>query len=556
MKTSSMLVTLLLASVASSALAQPPVGAVGQLQQIPAAPPPLKAIPDIRVQRSHPASEPEAGGARVVVKSLRVTGATLFSEAELIAATNFRSGQDLDLAGLRAMAERISDFYGRHGYFVAQAYLPAQDINDGTVMIAVIEGRYGKVAHNNQAPVSERVVRGALAGLNSGDPVATAPLQRRLLLLSDLSGVAVKSTLTPGDTVGTSDILFDLMAGPRLTGSVEADNAGNRYTGVYRGGGTITFNEPTGQGDMATLRLLTAGEGLTYIRGAYQARVGAATVGLAYVRLAYSLGREYASLDATGTLDAPSLYGSYPLIRSRDTNLNLTGELALKRSEDMVGATSSETRKSDRVATLGLAGDRQDRVLGGGWTSFSVAAVLGDLDIPTPDVAATDALTARTAGAYQKVSFEVSRLQTMGGPVSLYGQVRGQLASKNLDSSEKMELGGADGVRAYPEGEAYGDEGYVASVEARVRLSAPSERLGGQLQALTFIDHGTVSASRFPWGDGPNRRTLSAIGAGLSWAGRHGVTAKASYAIKVGEGRTLSGPDRAGRLWISLSKSF
>ena len=29
------------------------------------------------------------------------------------------------------MAARIADYYHRSGYFVAQAYLPAQDIKDG-----------------------------------------------------------------------------------------------------------------------------------------------------------------------------------------------------------------------------------------------------------------------------------------------------------------------------------------------------------------------------------------------------------------------------------------
>ena len=41
--------------------------------------------------------------------------------------------------------------------------------------------------------------------------------------------------------------------------------------------------------------------------------------------------------------------------------------------------------------------------------------------------------------------------------VSLFASVNGQLASKDLDSSEKMVLGGMYAVRAYPEGEAYAD---------------------------------------------------------------------------------------------------
>ena len=36
-------------------------------------------------------------------------------------------------------------YYRAHGYFVARAYLPAQDITGGEVEIAVLEGRIGTV---------------------------------------------------------------------------------------------------------------------------------------------------------------------------------------------------------------------------------------------------------------------------------------------------------------------------------------------------------------------------------------------------------------------------
>src|SRR5579859_3073528 len=252
------LLTIALLAVGQGALAQP-VGVGSQLQQIPPAPAQPKSIPDIRIERGSPPKGSPPVGPKILVRTLHVTGQTRFTEAELIAAANFRPGTELDLAGLRAMAARISDFYNRRGYFVAQAYLPAQDIHDGAVTIAVVEGHYGKVALANQARVSSGLARSILAGLDTGDIVTTAPLERRLLLLSDLPGVTVKSTLRPGETEGTSDLLVDLTPGRRITGSLEADNAGNRYTGEYRGGGTVNFNEVTGHGDVASLRLLTAG---------------------------------------------------------------------------------------------------------------------------------------------------------------------------------------------------------------------------------------------------------------------------------------------------------
>jgi hemolysin activation/secretion protein len=549
------LLAVALLAAGPSAMAQPSVGR-GQIQQIPPAPEQPRSIPDIRIERGQAPAAPAAAGERIVVRSLHVTGATRFSEGELIAATGFQPGAELDLGGLRALAARISEFYGRHGYFVAQAYLPAQNIAEGAVTIAVIEGHYGKIGLDNQTNVSNGLARSVLAGLDPGDLVYNPPLERRLLLLSDLPGVKVRSTLSPGDEVGTSDLLVGLTPGRRVTGSLEADNGGNRYTGVYRGGGAINFNEPFGIGDVASLRGLTTGSGLNYLRGAYQARVQNATIGVSYAYLNYELGKEFKPLDAHGTTRIASLYGSYPLIRSYDTNLYALGDVSNKRFTDEVDSIPATAKRESNVVTLGLAGDHHDQIGGGGWNTYSVAWGLGDLDIKTPVVRAIDATTARTNGSFQKVNLEAARLQALAGPFTLYGHAEAQFASKNLDSSEKMELGGMYGVRAYPEGEAYGDEGYLLSAEARMRLAALSERMGGNVQAFGFVDHGHIKINKDPWFAGDNSRTLSAAGLGLSWADAHGLMIKAAYAFKLGDERAISAPDKSGRLWVQVSKYF
>jgi len=548
------LATFALLAASQDALAQQSLSAGAQLQQIPPVQAPQRSIPDIRVERHETPAAPGPTGPAVMVNSLHVTGQTLFPEAELIAATGFQPGRQLSLSELRTMAAKITSFYNRRGYFVAQAYLPAQDVKDGAVTIAVIEGRYGKIVIRNRTNLSNGLIRSILSGLNSGDPVTTAPLERRLLILSDIPGVRVRSTLVPGDAVGASDLIVEVTPGRRVTGVIEADNAGNRYTGEYRAGATVNFNDVFGQGDMASVRALSSFDGLNYIRGSYQAQVGDATVGVAYAALNYRLHKEFASLDARGTAQIASLFASYPLIRSYNDNLYVMVDLDAKTFQDKVGAVTSVTDKRAGVATVGLYGDHHDTLWGGGWNTYSVYGSYGSLDIRTPAARLADAATARTNGGYGKLTFDVSRLQTIAGPLSLYGDVRGQIASKNLDISEKMELGGAYGVRAYPEGEAYGDEGYLASLEARWRL--PPWRLPGQLQAIAFVDTGTVYSAKSPWFVGHNRETRSGAGVGLIWADNNNFVIKATYAHRLGDTPVASGPDSSGRFWIQVAKFF
>jgi hemolysin activation/secretion protein len=546
----SKLIPCALLAMSHSVFAQQLPTAGSQMQQIPPAPMPQKTAPKVMLAPvGAAATAPDATGVKIVVKRLSVSGSKVYSEAELLAVTGFAAGSELSLADLRAMAAKIAAFYHRNGYFLAQAFLPAQDIKDGAVTIAVLDGRYGKVTLRNGSGVSDEVANGLLGGLNTGDAVTVEPLENRLLLLSDLPGVQVKSTLVPGASVGASDLIVDLTPGQRVSGSIDADNAGNRYTGANRIGATVNLNDPTGHGDVATLRVLTSGSGLNYARISYQTQIGKARAGVAYSDLRYELGREFAPLGAHGTAKIASVYGNYPLIRSRDTNLYAQMNFDAKRFEDKVDSTPSVADKTARVLNTSLYGDHRDNLGGGGLNNFSLTWSTGEIDLQTPSLRAFDAASAGSNGHYNKLGFSAARLQNVTESVSLYGAINGQLASKNLDVSEKMELGGMYGVRAYPEGEAYADQGYVLNLEARMGLSQ-------RVQLIGFVDHGSVTTNKDAWTTGPNRRTLSAAGVGLSWADNNNFVVKAYYAHKLGNEKALSAPDSAGRFWIQAVKYF
>ncbi|MFC3557386.1 ShlB/FhaC/HecB family hemolysin secretion/activation protein [Sphingomonas qilianensis] len=550
LKTSHVAFALLATIPAAHAQQAPNAGT--QLQQLPQPPAPVKTVPDLVIDAPRPAPASDSDTA-VPVQTLQITGQTLFSEQELRTAAGFVPGA-LTFTQVRALAARIADFYHARGYILAQAYLPEQDVQDGAITIAVVEGRYGKIDVRNAARLSDGVPRRILRGLAPGDVVTNAPLERRLLLLSDIPGVRTKATLAPGTAVGTSDLIVDVAPGPWISGNLEADNAGNRYTGAYRFGGTVNLNNPAGIGDQLSLRLLASDSGLGYGRIAYQAPIGNATLGVAYAHLRYDLGREFEALDASGTADIFSVYGSYPLIRSRRANLYALASFDYKMLNDEIGLVSSDSKRHIKAGTLGFVGDVRDDFAGGGSTVFSGSWTSGDLDIRSRPERIADAASARSNGGYNKVQGSVARLQSIAGPLSLYGAVRGQRAFNNLDSSEKIQLGGAYGVRAYPEGEAFGDSGYIATAEARVRLNEPG--LLGQFELIGFIETGEVRFAQDPWFTGSNHAVRSGYGAGLNWYGPYGLIVRGSYARKLGTGPATSAPDRDGRFWVQIVKLF
>jgi hemolysin activation/secretion protein len=537
--------------LAAGAQQQPPTAGALQVPLPPALPRPE---PGIRIEQRTPQGTAPADAARILVNTLRVEGAVLYPEADLLALTGFRAGTELSLAELEAMAGRITAHYRRNGYFVAQAYLPAQDIRDGAVTIAVSEGRLGSVQLRNRSRLADRVAYDLLSGLEPGDVIAARPVESRLLLLSDLPGVIVGSTLVPGTAPGTSDLVVDVAPGALVSGSVDADNAGNRYTGAWRVGATVNVNDPLGLGDVASLRVLSSGEGLKYARASYQLQAGRGQVGVAYSWLGYRLGKEFEALGAHGTARIASVWGRYPVVRSRSDNVYLQLAFDTKSFQDRVDTIPSATDRRSHVLMASVFGDHRDSFGGGGVNAYFLTWSSGELDIETPAARVQDALTARTNGHFDKLAFNATRLQGLGGPFSVYAGLSGQVASKNLDVSEKMELGGMSGVRAYPEGEAYADQGFLLTLEGRMELPPLPARIPGHMQLVAFVDTGSVTLNHEPWVAGPNHRTLSGAGVGLNWGEAGNFLVRAYYAHKLGGASATSAPDRSGRFWIQLVK--
>lgn len=531
----------------------------GQMQQIPVVPMPNNQAPavsqSVQGVRRAPAELMTTSSVTFVANRLNVTGARAYTQTDLQRIAGFTPGQTVHVQRLNEMANKITQRYRRDGYLVAQAYVLAQEIKDGTVTLAVLEGQYGQIKVNNVSTLKSDVPNQLLMGLNTADPILAAPLEDRLLRLSDVPGVQTRASLVPGASLGLSDLVVDVKPGPRVSGSVDADNAGNRYTGEYRVGATVNFNNPTDRGDVITLRALSSGPGLQYMRAAYQMPVGRGRVGVAYSDLTYKLGREFAALDANGHARIATVFGSQALIRSRQSNLYAGLSLDSKVFQDRVDAIPAVTDKRAQVLTASIYGDHRDAWGGGGLSGFSLAWSLGQLDIQTPAARALDDSTAHTNGGYNKISFALSRLQRVTQTVSVLASLSGQVASKNLDVSEKMELGGMYGVRAYPEGEAYADQGYLLTLEARKQLQLPLSVIG-QVHLAAFVDTGHVTLNHSAWTTSNTSRQLSGAGVGAYWTRSQDFSVKAFYARKLSSEDAQSAPDKSGRFWVQAVKYF
>lgn len=509
-----------------------------------------KTTPPLRLEENVTRRDSAHGDVRIAVSGIRVSGSSVFTATELEALVADLVGGEHTLAELYQGAARITAYYRERGYIIARAYLPAQEIQDGVVVIAVVEGRIGEQQINNQSRLSDARASDYLREIKSGEALQAAPVERALLLLNDTPGVgSTRATLQPGASVGTSDLVVEIGPSAPYFARVAADNFGNRYTGENRVDGALALNSPFKMGDQFTVRALASDQDQTYARVAYQIPAGSSglRLGAAYFDTRYRLGKEFAPLQAHGTATGTSLFAVYPFIRSQESNLSGTLTLEDKKLDDFTDAPVTAAAQHIRLASFGLAGNYHDLLGEGGVTACDLALVAGHLGMDTESQAA-DELSARRNGGFTRLAYNVTRLQRLTDRDALSVSLSGQWAGKNLNSSEKFFLGGAYGVRAYPQGEAEGDQGWLTTLELRHRFLP-------DLQGVVFYDAGSVRINHDPFLAGENSRTISGAGVGAN-ANFLGLQINAYAAWRLHGGQPTSEPiilDRNPRLWVQAS---
>jgi len=477
--------------------------------------------PDIAQRPSAPIREGERApevprekkeGPTVFVKKFRVSGNTVISTQKLEALIRSAEGKDLTLEELRAVAGRITEYYAAQGYLLARAYLPPQDVREGVIEIAVLEGYVGDIEVTGNVQYDAGIIKQALTRVENAKVVNEALLETAINELNDYPGLNVRASLQPGKKRGFTDIT--LSAQERLPHSLlfDIDNYGSRYTGPWRYGTELTLGNLMQFGDKLTFRGIKSDDDLNYARVSFVVPVGGygTKLGFNYAHAENGVGEEFAPLEAAGRLDVASIDMTQTMLRTAGASFQFAGGFDYKTIRNFT--LNALAGKDDlRVFRFGFSGDYRDPFLGRtfyGMTWHQGTTTFNGNPKNDPGATRTD-----NPGNFTKFTFDLARLQSLvyGGS---YLILRGtsQLSAQNLQSVERFGIGGYYTVRGYPMFEYLGDHGYSATAE----LVVPVPYVRQWVQAAGFVDHGGVFVVS------PNRQTaevkqhwLTGVGAGL-----------------------------------------
>lgn len=514
---------------------------------------------------------------KIQVASFDVQGVTLLSQAEVAQHMTQWSSRELTLEQLGEATESLAQLLRDQGYALAQAWLPPQDIQNGVVRVEVLEGVVDGESGINGLTLAEDSARlrtdVASAYLSSavkpGKPLNIDALESQVRLLNDLPGVKrVQTDLKPGTLPGTTQVVAQVEDDDLVNLLLTADNHGSRYSGADRQSANINLNSPTGYGEQVFANLTQSSKTDSYKVGAHL------PIGYSGLRMGVSYAAMDVDFDLAQGLSVPiniasessaaSVFASYPLQRSAQTNMDLFASVDLKNYKNSILFGAIENDRDITSASVGFSGDHIDRF--SGQSRLGLTLTQGKVGLKSGSAYDySDSLGAKTKGAFTKLNYSLQRFQSLPvGGLFFNSSLNGQWANGNLDSAEKFQLGGPEGVRAWAVGEGIGDNGWIANLELRKTLLQPD---WGRIDAFGFYDIGAITQYAKPSSsivyDGPNHYTLDGYGAGLNLAYGQKGSVELVYAQKArsnpnptSDGMDSDGKNDQGRLWLTGKMLF
>jgi hemolysin activation/secretion protein len=438
------------------------------------------------------------------VQGVHITGATVYTPQQLAPLYADLVGQEVTLAAVYALAQKITTKYGNDGYVISRAIVPPQQLNPGgaTVEIQVIEGYVDRVEWPHELDKFRDFFSYYTARITAERPSNIHTIERYLLFAGDLPGLKFKNSLKPSSAnQGAATLVVEIISFSPVDWNARVDNRGPPSQGPLEFLTSLTANNLLHMHDALTVSY--AGpfktEELKYIYGQYSQVLTAEGL-VFFADASDGWGRPNEPSDFQ--LVAPDyrtqsiVYETgltYPIIRSREHNLSFT---TLVFASDNQGFTpvSPDGPPSSldklRGARLKVNADWADPFNG-----INQVNVVGSKG--TDGFGSTQngqMLASRVNGRvdFSKLETTITRVQQLPANFSALLSAYGQLAGTPLLNPELCGYGGRVFGRAFDPSQIVADECVETLGELRFDVPTPASMAKQltQVQLYGFYDHG------------------------------------------------------------------
>lgn len=485
----------------------------------------------------------------LLVRGVEITGSTVYGAKQLAPLYADLVGRRVSLAAVYALAQKITAKYGNDGYVLSRAIVPPQQLDpEGAVVhIEIIEGYIDEVEWPKQLDRYQNFFKAYAAKIIARRPANIRTIERYLLLAGDLPGLKFSTSLRPSKENKAAATLVVAVVEKLIDANAHIDNRGTPARGPFEYYGSATINNLFGLQDALTFTYAGAvplkeldyaalgykkvlnSEGLTFFADASDAWGTPGTVALEDLL--------YRTLGPYGDVGL-----SYPVIRSREKNLTVSG---LFYGSDNESYVFDAPFNDDRLR--GFRGkvdaDFADSLQGINQFNVTLSQGIDGLG-STPN---GNPLASRLAGRvdYDKIEATASRTQPLINHFSAYVSAYGQYAGTPLLVPEQCSFGGRYFGRAFDPSQLLGDSCIEGVGELRYDVPPPLYFVQ-TMQFYAFTDFGDLYTRDAAPGT-PQVQKAASVGSGIRLGWLSHVDADLSVA------KAVEGPRDDTRFFFILS---
>ncbi len=465
--------------------------------------------------------------ASFILNSITFKGYTAFTEEELMNLICDKIGTRVTVGDLVGLTNMVTEHYQKHGYISSVAYLAPQRVQDGNIVINIMEGKYGNVKVsgnkwnrtsylNNQFLRDKYIESGSLLNVND---------IRESLKELNASGY-MHGSISLEDNEESAELTdLELTVKDRfpLDFDFRWDDMGTSATGLHRAVFFAGLYNLTGFGDQlystTTLARHSIGQGVMYSVPLTATKETKLNVGYSYSGASVAGGGlDFLDLESK----SHNLFFTLSRRLIKTDNYKLYGDIGfdLRNTETTWLGGMDLYKYRSRNLKVNLTNIKDDFY--GKW--FANVGTSVGLDW----FGATNQLDFGMEGAYKhsipsnkgvRVMGNIARIQVLPFKSTGIIQARGQWASRALLPSERMSFGGMSSVRGYEESFFIKDYGATASAELRfpvpfLRMMLPEKLkfIDDSIRLAGFYDIGWFG-NRHASNDGPDY--LMSVGGGV-----------------------------------------
>ncbi len=404
------------------------------------------------------------------LKELLIDGVTVYDLREINALYEMFIGKTISVAQLYEIASEITRKYREDGYIFARAYVPAQEIDGGAVIIEIVEGSIHEVKMEGLKGKSFSLLNKIGQNIRRASAFNIHMLERQLLLLNRFTGlnaVGVLEPLSERDKTYPGAVALKLVLTEKQPEyALNVDNHGSKFVGPWQVSATALLPHRQLNHGETRLSFYTTPQVKELKSFSISDDTLLTSDGLTMnTNLKYSRsepGDTLRDLDLNSRYLSLSLGFEYPILLSRIRKMDVFGKFDYNNSKSgILGTRFYDDRL--RVLRAGVKLYRGD---------FLKGALYGDAQIShglnifgAREEGSIDLSRAEGRSNFTKVDANVTFLKRIGKRLGLKTSFKGQYAIQPLLSSEEFGYGGYTLGRGYNNSEITGDSGMGASIE-------------------------------------------------------------------------------------------